>query len=69
MNLSPTALFIFNRLWYSNKTIEGIKNNELILEYELFILKDNTMNNKKRNQALKQFKRDTSQFFFKLTTE
>jgi hypothetical protein len=64
MNLSPSALFVFNRLWYSKKTIEVIKNNELTLDFELFILKDNTMNNKKRNQALKQLKRDTSQFFF-----
>ena len=69
MNLSPIAPFFSNRLWHSKKTIEAIKNNELASEYELFILTDNAMNNKKRNQALKQLKRDTSQFFFMFTTE
>ena len=52
MNLSPSALCVFNRLWYSKKTIEAIKNNELTISCELFILTDNAMNNKKRDKVL-----------------
>ena len=63
MNLSPIVIFVYNRPWHTQQTIEALQKNELSSESEIFILKDNTMNNKKRNQALKHLKRDTSQFF------
>ena len=64
MNLSLIVMFVYSRFWHSKKTIEAIKNNELASECEIFILADNAINNKKRNQVLKQPKRDTSEGFF-----
>ena len=44
MNLSPIVLFVYNRLWHTQQTIEALQKNELALESELFIYADNAKN-------------------------
>ena len=52
MNLSPIVIFVYNRPWHTQKTIEALKNNELASESELFIYADNAKNNKIDKQVL-----------------
>ena len=53
MNLSPIVMFVYNRPWHTQKTIEALRNNELASESELFIYADNAKNKKINNQVLK----------------
>lgn len=53
MNLSPIVLFVYNRPWHTQKTLEALQNNELASESELFIYADNAKNNKIDEQVLK----------------
>lgn len=53
MNLSPIILFVYNRPWHTQKTIEALQNNELASESELFIYADNAKNKNHDNQVLK----------------
>ena len=53
MNLSPIVIFVYNRPWHTQKTIEALQNNELASESELFIYSDNAKNNIIDEEVLK----------------
>lgn len=53
MNLSPIVMFVYNRPWHTQKTIEALQNNELASESELFIYSDNAKNKNNNNLVLK----------------
>lgn len=38
--LSPIALFVYNRLWHTQQTVEALKKNELAETSELFVFSD-----------------------------
>lgn len=38
--LSPIVLFVYNRLWHTEQTIEALKKNELASESDLFVFSD-----------------------------
>lgn len=40
MQLSPVALFVYNRIWHLQQTIKALQNNLLAQESELFIFSD-----------------------------
>ena len=40
MKLAPIVLFVYNRPWHTQQTIEALQKNELVLESELFIYSD-----------------------------
>ena len=40
MKLAPIVLFVYNRPWHSQQTIEALQKNELSSESELFIYSD-----------------------------
>ncbi len=40
MQLSPIALFVYNRLWHTQQTLEALKKNALAKESDLFIFSD-----------------------------
>lgn len=44
MTLAPIVLFVYNRPWHTQQTIEALKNNELASESELFIYADAAKN-------------------------
>ena len=39
-NLSPIVLFVYNRPWHTQQTVEALQKNELAKESELFIYSD-----------------------------
>lgn len=39
-NLAPIVLFVYNRPWHTQKTVEALKKNELAEQSELFIFSD-----------------------------
>lgn len=45
MNLAPIVLFVYNRPWHTQQTIEALKKNSLAQESELFIYSDAAKNN------------------------
>jgi len=44
MRLAPVVLFVYNRPWHTQQTIEALQNNELAKESELFIYSDAAKN-------------------------
>jgi len=50
-NLAPIVLFVYNRLWHTQKTIRALQKNELALESELFIYADGAKNEKTSDQV------------------
>ena len=40
MTPAPIALFVYNRPWHTQQTVEALKRNELAEESELFIFSD-----------------------------
>lgn len=46
MDLAPIILFVYNRPWHTEQTIEALKKNELANESELFIFSDGPKNEK-----------------------
>ena len=40
MNLAPIVLFVYNRPWHTQQTVEALQKNELALQSELFIYCD-----------------------------
>jgi hypothetical protein len=40
MDLAPIILFVYNRPWHTEQTVEALKNNELATESNLFIFSD-----------------------------
>jgi len=51
--LAPIVLFVYNRPWHTQQTIEALQNNELASESELFIYADGAKNNK-ANEGVKK---------------
>jgi len=45
MNLAPIALFVYNRLGHTQKTIEALQKNELARQSDLIIFSDGSKNN------------------------
>ena len=50
--LAPIVLFVYNRLWHTQETINALKKNSLALESELFIYADGAKNEKDSHQVL-----------------
>lgn len=44
MELAPIVLFVYNRLWHTQQTIEALKKNVFAAESELFIYSDTSNN-------------------------
>jgi len=44
MNLAPIALFVYNRPWHTQQTVEALQKNHLAAESELFIFADGAKN-------------------------
>jgi len=51
MNLSPIVLFVYNRPWHTQQTIEALQKNELAKESELFIYSDEAKNEEARQSV------------------
>jgi hypothetical protein len=49
--LAPIVLFVYNRPWHTQKTIDALKNNELAGESDLFIFADNTIDEKNKESV------------------
>lgn len=49
---APIALFVYNRLWHTKKTIEALQMNDLAKESELFIFADGPKANEKPEKVL-----------------
>ena len=50
MNISPVVLFVYNRPWHTQQTVEALQKNELAQESELFVFSDGA---KDEHDALK----------------
>jgi len=68
MQLSPVALFVYNRIWHLQQTIKALQNNLLAQESELFIFSDGPKNKRDEDsvsevrryiKTIKGFKRVT----------
>jgi hypothetical protein len=44
MILAPIVLFVYNRPWHIQQTVEALQKNELATESELFIYSDEAKN-------------------------
>lgn len=54
MDLAPIVLFVYNRPWHTQQTVESLKKNKLAKESELFIFSDGPKeNNKAKNDVEK----------------
>jgi len=53
MSLAPIVLFVYNRLWHTQQTVEALKKNELAEESELFIFSD-ALKGKDDNEKIKE---------------
>ena len=51
MELAPIVLFVYNRLWHTQKTIEALQKNELASKSELFIYADGAKSKKSNTQV------------------
>lgn len=51
MNLAPIVLFVYNRPWHTQQTIEALKKNELAKESDLFIYSDEAKNEDARKSV------------------
>ena len=51
MIMSPIVLFVYNRPWHTQQTIEALQKNELASKSELFIYADGARNDKVVNQV------------------
>jgi hypothetical protein len=40
MNYAPIAMFVFNRLWHTQQSLEALRNNELATDSELYVFSD-----------------------------
>lgn len=58
-NLSPIALFTYNRLWHTQQTVEALKRNELAKESELNIFLDGAKRETdlEKNEELRRYLR------------
>ena len=44
MDLAPIVLFVYNRPWHTQQTVEALQKNDLAAESELFIYADGAKN-------------------------
>ena len=51
MNLAPIVLFVYNRPWHTQQTVEALQKNELAKESELFIYSDEAKNKDARKSV------------------
>lgn len=58
MSLAPIILFVYNRPWHTQQTVEALQKNELATESDLFIFADGakTENDEKVNEVRKYIK-------------
>lgn len=49
MQLSPVALFVYNRLWHTQQVVDALQKNELAKESELFIYSDAPQDSRTKN--------------------
>jgi hypothetical protein len=61
---APIALFVFNRQWHTQQTIEALRNNELAAKSELFIFSDGPRyrSDKGKVQSVRQYLKTVSGF-------
>ncbi len=64
MNLAPIVLFVYNRQWHTQQTIEALQKNQLAAESELFIFSDGAKNMKDAPavEAVRSYLRSISGF-------
>lgn len=57
MNLAPIALFVYNRPWHTQQTVEALKKNELAGESNLFVFSDGpkSEDDKKDVQVVREY--------------
>jgi len=53
MNLAPIVLFVYNRPWHTQQTIEALQKNELARDSELFVFSDNPKNKEVEKEVRK----------------
>ncbi len=51
MNLAPVVLFVYNRPWHTQQTVEALQKNELVKESELFVYSDEAKNENARKSV------------------
>ena len=51
MSLAPIVLFVYNRPWHTQQTVEALKKNELAEQSELFIYCDEAKDESRRNSV------------------
>ncbi|MDM5272403.1 glycosyltransferase [Sulfurovum sp. zt1-1] len=51
MNLAPIVLFVYNRPWHTQQTVEALQKNELAKDSELFIYSDEAKNENARENV------------------
>ena len=50
-NLAPIVLFVYNRPWHTQQTVEALQKNELASESELFVYSDEVKNDDSRKSV------------------
>ncbi len=67
--LAPIVLFVYNRPWHTQQTIEALQRNELADESELFIYSDGPRNDKAREHVrrVRQYIKTIDEGFKKIT--
>ena len=45
-DLAPIVLFVYNRLWHTQKTVNALQKNDLVIDSELFVYSDNARDEK-----------------------
>jgi len=53
MSLAPITLFVYNRQWHAQETVEALQENELSKESDLFIFSDGPKNDKEKENVNK----------------
>ena len=53
MDPAPIVLFVYNRLWHTQQTIEALQNNVLAKQSELYIYSDEANTEKVQNSVNK----------------
>ncbi len=54
MNLSPIVLFVYNRPWHTQQTVEALQKNKLAKESELFIYADGKRKKKEEDNDIEK---------------
>lgn len=69
INLAPIVLFVYNRPWHTQQTIEALQRNELADESELFIYSDGPRDDKARESVrrVREYVKTINNGFKKIT--